>query len=356
MKIDPNEVYLWDSDERDFQFEHYHDVAAAALAALEFDLPSDGTVMLKPNATVPLPPENRVVTHPAFLAGMIDTLEDKGVPRERLLVADGQAGEAPEHGWSWELSLYKKTFEEANVRLLEMNEVESRQVPAPGGVVFDEFTIPTAVLDCSFLFNVPLAKCHNLGCTTLSIKNLMGIVDRPQRHFCQVQDVDKPFVSELFEITETGLTLFEDRFYQKLCDIVLAFRNLGIPHLCMVDGLVGRDGTAFHVGNNHRLGWTLIGEDEVMVDTVGTYLMGLDPLETPYLRVAVERGLGVNDIGEITVRDLRTGEEMSMDALMELRPEKPLMPLCRDSVGGYFPRYTEDGKVVPWNVFQHHES
>ena len=269
-------------------------------------------------------------------------------------MADGQAGEAPEDGWSWELSLYKQTLEEANVRLFEMNDVESRQVPAPDGVVFNEFTIPVAVLDCSFLFNIPVAKCHNLGCTTLAIKNLMGIVDRPQRHFCTVQTVDKPFGPELFEITETGLTLFEDRFYLKLCDLVLTFRSLGIPHLCVVDGLVGRDGTGFKEGNNQTLGWTLIGENEVMVDAVGTYLMGLDPLETPYLRVAVERGLGTNHLDEISVHDLRTGAEMSADALAGLRPEKPLMPLCRDSAGGYFPRFGDDGKVVPWNKFQSH--
>ena len=34
MKIDSDAVYLWHTDEPDPQFEHYHDAAAAALAAV----------------------------------------------------------------------------------------------------------------------------------------------------------------------------------------------------------------------------------------------------------------------------------------------------------------------------------
>ena len=74
-----------------------------------------------------------------------------------------------------------------------MNDRPSRNVPVPGGVVFEAYPIYREVTDCAFFFNVPLAKCHNLGCTTLAIKNLMGILARPERHLCHIQDVDKPY-------------------------------------------------------------------------------------------------------------------------------------------------------------------
>ena len=59
-----------------------------------------------------------------------------------------------------------------------------------------------------------------------------------------------PVEDGIWRLTETGLSLFEDRFYHKLCDTVAALRALGKPQLCVVDGLIGRDGTAFNEGEN----------------------------------------------------------------------------------------------------------
>ena len=113
--------------------------------------------------------------------------------------------------------------------------------------------------------------------------------------------------------------------------------------------MVGRDGTAFNEGANHPLGWTVIGENEVHVDTVATYLMGLDPVMTPYLRVASARGLGSNQIAEIEVVDLANGESMDAVALEEARRAEPMMPLC--SYGdGYYDRFGVDGTPVPWQL------
>jgi uncharacterized protein (DUF362 family) len=216
-------------------------------------------------------------------------------------------------------------------------------------VVFEEYPVYREVADCALLINVPLAKCHNLGCTTLSIKNLMGVLAMPERHLCRIQDADRPFEEGIWRLTESGLSLFEDRFYHKLCDLVAAVRSLGLPRLCVVDGLVGRDGTAFNEGRNHPLGWTLIGWDEVHVDAVGTYLMGLDPGATPYLRVAAERGLGSNRIEEIEVVDLASGKRLGGPELKSLRPPRPLMPIARHE-GGYYDRFRPDGSVVPWRI------
>ena len=203
--------------------------------------------------------------------------------------------------------------------LTALNDRPSRRVPVPGGVVFEAYPIYRDVTDCAFFFNVPLAKCHNLGCTTLAIKNLMGILARPERHLCHIQDIDRPYENGIWRLTESGLSLFEDRFYHKLCDLVAALRSLKIPRLCMVDGLVGRDGTAFNEGENHPLGWTLIGENEVHVDAVATYLMGLDPEKTPYLRFAALRGLGSNRLDEIEVVDLACGGTVDRQTLSEVR-------------------------------------
>ena len=351
MRIESNKVYIYRVriTGNVAPFEAYRNLALEALRIARFTLPEEGKVLLKPNATVLFPAERRIVTHPGFLAGMADALMEKGVNARRLVVADGQSGEQPENGHTWKGAGYSKMAVERNLALTELNDRPSRTVPVPGGEVFEAYPIYRDVTDCAFFFNVPLAKCHNLGCTTLAIKNLMGILARPERHLCHIQDVDRPYENEIWRLTDSGLSLFEDRFYHKLCDLVAALRSLDIPRLCMVDGLIGRDGTAFNEGDNYPLGWTLIGENEVHVDAVATYLMGLDPVKTPYLKFAAARGLGRSRVEEIEVVDLASGESMDMLTLADVRSGKVLMPIARYE-SGYYDRYRADGSVVPWRI------
>lgn len=336
-------------------YETYRELAFRALSALDVPLPTAGTVLLKPNATVLFPADKRVITHPGFVAGMLEALREKGVDNERLLLAEGQSGEQPQNGHTWVSSGYQQMIDAQQVRLSVLNNVECTPVEVPGGVVYERLEmVAKDIADCAFFFNVPLTKCHNLGCTTLSIKNLMGILDRPERHFCNVQEVDKPFEEGIWRLTESGYSLFEDRFYHKLCDTVAALRGLGMPRLCMVDGVVGRDGTAFNEGKNYPLGWTLLGDNEVHVDAVATYLMGMDPEQTPYLQFAALRELGHNKIEQIEVLDLDGGQVLDCDALAQYRTKEPLMPYCRlersDGEKGYYKRFRSDGSAVPWRI------
>ncbi len=351
MQIHPDKVYLYQAriEADEAPFAQYRSLAYAALNSLDLGLPAKGTVLVKPNATVLFPAEKRVITHPGFVGGVLDALVDKGVPREHLLVAEGQSGEHPQNGHTWEGSGYKDMLAQRRVPLRVLNGVETRPVAVPGGVVYETYPLAREVVECSYFLNVPLAKCHNLGCTTLSIKNLMGILTSPVRHLCNIQEVDQPFAEGIWRLTESGLSLFEDRFYHKLCDLVAALRSLGMPRLCVVDGLVGRDGTAFNEGRNYPLGWAVLGQNEVHVDAVATYLMGLDPEVTPYLRFAAARGLGSNRVGEIEVVDLQSGKILDPYALQKRRSPTVLMPVSRYGKG-YYRRFGSDGSVAPWRI------
>jgi uncharacterized protein (DUF362 family) len=349
MEILPDAVYILRKTIHGNTAPHsdYRELAARALSGLDLELPKEGSVLLKPNATVLYEPDMRIITHPGFLLGIIDALGRKGISPERIIVGDGQSGENKKHNHTWETAGYRQAVDEAGVTLAVLNDSDSTEVDVPGGVVFSAYPFAREVTDCSFFFNVPLAKCHNLGCTTLSIKNLMGVLLKPERHLCRTQKVDESFdEADLSRLTESGLSLFEDRFYHKLCDLLAAFRSLGIPRLNIVDGLIGRDGTAFNQGENNPLGWTLVGRNEVHVDAVGTYLMGLDPEETPYLKFASDRGLGSNRIADIDLIDLKSAEVLDPVAI---RSDRVFMPTCRRE-GGYYNRFRKDGSVVPWKI------
>ena len=350
MKIEPDKVYLYRTpiDSAQIPFEQYRDLAREALGRIDPDLPEEGTILLKPNITIAAEPETRIITHPGFVAGLLQALLEKGVSPERLVVAEG-AGRRHKDVWA-RVSGYTDMLEPFGLTLTDLNQSEGVEIEAPGGVVHHRFRMSHQVTECAFFFDVPVAKCHNLALTTLSIKNLQGTVLSPQRHLCTVQEVDEPLGLEaLARLDGRGLSLHEERFCNKLSDLLSARRNAGVPRLSVIDGMVGRDGTAFREGKNHPLGWTLIGENEVHVDAVGTYLFGLDPERVPYLQVASERGLGSNRIGEIEVIDLEKGERLDGDALEALRADPVLMPVSRYS-GGYYARFRPDGSVAPWAI------
>jgi uncharacterized protein (DUF362 family) len=328
----------------------YRQLARAALDPLELELPSSGSIMLKANATVLFPADKRVITHPHFLVGLVESFADKGVAPTRIEVGDGQSGEQKDENFTWKSCGYEDAIAGTGAALVPFNDTPVCDIEVEGGVVFPRYPIYTAVTDCAYLVNVPLAKCHNLGCTTLGIKNLMGILGRPERHLCAVQTCDEPLSEEaLFRLGDSGYSVFEERFYHKLCDLLVATRSLPMPRLTVVDGLIGRDGTAFNEGQNWPLGWSVVGTNEVHVDAVGTWLMGLEPEATPYLQFAEQRKLGKIRMDEIDVVDLATGDRMDAAALQSARRAEPLMPISGCN-GGYYARYRADGSAVPWRI------
>lgn len=384
MRLEPDRVYLYrtevDSDQ--VPFERYEALAYDALSRLDLELPTEGTIAFKPNITIPVEPDTRIITHPGFVVGLLKRLIDWGVSPDRLVVMEGygrrrQSGNHKHrhhnhalhhhshHNHShnnrdqphWrprgplpEVSRYDEALEPLGLSLINHDDSEGVEVQLPDGVVFRSLKLTHHAAEAALLFNVPVAKCHNLSCTTLNTKNLQGLVLSPQRHMCGIQAEDEGLAEdELARLTGNGVSLHEDRFCNKHADLLTAVRKTGVPRLCVVDGMVGRDGTAFNEGQNYPLGWTLIGENEVHVDSVATYLFGLDPEQTPYLRVAAGRGLGTNRIADIEVVDLATGDVLCTKALAEHRHDPVLMPLSRCEEG-YYGRFREDGSMVPWAI------
>ena len=86
-------------------------------------------------------------------------------------------------------------------------------------------------------------------------------------------------------------------YAQRTCDAVRAHRGF----LCLVEGVIGRDGTAFHSGKDVLANLTIGGTNPVNVDAVTAYLMGHDPRRIGFLQVAAERGLGRIDPDRIPV-------------------------------------------------------
>jgi len=268
-----------------------------------------GPVLLKPNICIATEPELGVISHPEFVRGIVDYLLDIGRPPAEIAVADGSAHDLRP---AWR-DLGYGPLADAGLRLFALNDDEPAPITLrPGGPTL---TLARSALPDSgnHVISVAKMRCHPMAVTTLTIKNMQGtITPREARRLCAAWSQARTQVASRRQAGETvsdeearaleniGL----EAFAQAICDVVSVIR----PWLSIVEGIVGRDGSGFHEGRNIQANLVVAGQDPVAVDAATSYLMGFDPADLIYLRVAAARGLGEARLSEISVLELRDGQ------------------------------------------------
>ncbi|HPT98134.1 MAG TPA: hypothetical protein PLU39_09715, partial [Armatimonadota bacterium] len=94
--------------------------------------------------------------------------------------------------------------------------------------------------------------------------------------------------------------------------------------LNVVEGIIGRNGTAFSQGEDVPVGLVVAGINPVHVDAIASLLMGHDPQVIPYLVVARERGLGESDPTRIPVFRLPERTPLTVEELQEMAVPLPV--------------------------------
>lgn len=121
------------------------------------------------------------------------------------------------------------------------------------------FRVPRFMQDAC-LINLPVLKTHVVSTMTLGMKNLMGILPRPDRR-----------AMHTFGIA------------QSIVDM-----NRGIkPDLIIVDGSVGQDGEGPLYGDRADLQVLVAGHDSLAVDLACCQIVGVRPGGVPHLRLAL---------------------------------------------------------------------
>jgi uncharacterized protein (DUF362 family)/Pyruvate/2-oxoacid:ferredoxin oxidoreductase delta subunit len=111
------------------------------------------------------------------------------------------------------------------------------------------------------LINLPVLKTHVVSTMTMCMKNLMGILPRPDRRHMHAFGINQSIVD----------------------------MNLGIkPDLNIVDGSVGQDGEGPVYGDKADLQVLLAGRDSLAVDLACCQVVGVKPRAIPHLKLALE--------------------------------------------------------------------
>ena len=302
---DPNAVLvLHTSLPAAVTWDDFRVAARRALAAFQLELEGE-KVVLKPNVTSGerfADPDTGVTTHPAFIQGLVEYFQAQA--RFPVTIAEDPRDSDDNNPRHWRGTGYERVAQLTGARLHTTTTYTCVKKPVPRPQIFEKLNVSRlATAPNTVLINVPKFKTHNLGITSLCLKNLMGLVNVFDRHYCgqawgdmpaEIQAESRPrsewFTREMHALWQTGLA-------RRLVDTAQVIR----PALNVVEGVVGREGTGFQRGRNFPTGLAIAGINMVAVDSVASYLMGFDPQELVYLRLAAEAGLGSNQLSNLKV-------------------------------------------------------
>ena len=127
------------------------------------------------------------------------------------------------------------------------------------------------------VIHLPTMKTHGHSIMTGAVKNAFGGLLKEGRHYAH------KYIHEV------------------LVDLLIMERQLHPATFAVVDGTVCGDGAGPrtmipYIGNR-----ILASSDSVAIDAISARMMGFDPMEIPFLRMAHERGLGVADPKDIEI-------------------------------------------------------
>ena len=163
---------------------------------------------------------------------------------------------------------------EEGAELVDLITAEKVCMGIPNGRIFRRLQLPEILMQADVLINLPVMKTHDVFPATLGLKNMNGLL----------RQVDKK------------------RFHRwGLSQSIVDLNKLMLPQLTVIDGTVAMEGGGPVYGTPVNLGIIISSFDTVAADTVAATVMGIDPMEIEYIKLAAEQGLGCADMSQIKV-------------------------------------------------------
>jgi uncharacterized protein (DUF362 family) len=313
-------------------WDDFRQAARQAMAAMQIELEGE-RVVIKPNLTSGerfADPDTGITTHPGFVQGMVEYLKEHASRANQITIAEDPRNSNDNAPRRWSGTGFERVALETGARLHcpTTYTCVKKQVAQP--LIFPRLNVSRlAVAPNTVLFNVPKLKTHNLSITTLGMKNLMGLVNVFDRHFCAQAWNDLPVEinSNPHPRSEWYGRSVHERWQKGLAQRLADTARVIQPAMNLIEGIVGREGTGFQRGRNRSLGLAIAGVNLVAVDSLASYLMGFDPQSLIYLIVAARAGLGENDIRKLRVYTLQAGELALCMDVRALRIDPPFTVL-----------------------------
>lgn len=243
-----------------------------ALGGLERYVKKGGSVLIKPNISVPRTPDEAATTNTAMVAVLVKMCLGAGAREVKVV-------DQPLNSSATELCLertgIKKAVEAAGGKVYTYNGGRDYFQPASyAGKALTRFEYAKDVLSADLFINFPILKHHRGAKLTLGMKNLMGLVwDRGYFH--------------------------RSDLHQCIAELA-AFKK---PHLTIMDAIRGiTDNGPVGPGPIREYGQVIFGTDQVAIDAYAAALFGMKPQEIGYVKIAADLGLGRIDWEKLRIQ------------------------------------------------------
>lgn len=225
-------------------------------------------VLLKPNLLAKHSPDHAVTTHPAVVTAVIRACKRRGVPADRITVADSSGG-------VYNPAVMKGIYQASGLWQACAGEgvscyTDCRYRTCPGkGKLVRQFNLICPAAEADFIIDLPKMKTHVMTGYTGAVKNLFGCIPGLQKAEFHMRFPQK------------------EAFGQMLVDLLEQLK----PRMAILDGILALEGDGPAGGTPRRVGLLMGSEDLPVMDLAACALIGLDPMQVPYLWAAHQRGL-----------------------------------------------------------------
>ncbi len=237
-------------------------------------------IMVKPNIVGAHAPP--ATTHPETLGALIDLLKSMG--SSEIVVAEG-SGEGSTLENFRILGLLDVALNRG-VEVVDLNVGELINVNVSDGRALQNVTLNKQLFEVDFFISLACLKTHSDAVVTLGLKNLIGIPP------------SSVYGSPKWRLHEADNRLGGTYMAAPITDLA----TIRPINLTIIDGIVAMEGLGPTQGTPVNMGLIIVGKDPVATDSIAALIMGFDPRLIPTLKMATDRGLGVNDPVYIEVR------------------------------------------------------
>jgi len=247
--------------------------AVDALGGIRRFIAKGDVVVVKPNIGWDRKPEQAATTNPEVVATLVRLCLEAGAAKVKVF---DRTCNDPRR--CYVQSGIEAAARAAGAEVSFVDERRFREVKIPGGVAVQSWPIYIDLLEADKVISAPIAKHHGLARLTLAHKNWMGVMGENRGRIHQRLDVT-------------------------LVDISTVIR----PSLVLLDAvrvLTANGPQGGSLGDVKRLDTVIAGTDPVAIDAYGATLFGLTGADLGCVREGARRGLGVMDLGRLTIRKL----------------------------------------------------
>lgn len=221
-------------------------------------------VLVKPNMSWDRSPEYAATTNPELVAEVVRLCYQAGAAK--VIILDNTCNEARRCYQNCQIpALADKVG--AEIRFVRDDQYVTTQIPK--ALALKSWPIHEEVFKADKLISIPILKHHGLSQITAGFKNMMGLIGGNRGR------IHRPFAENIVDLN-----------------------RVIVPTLTIVDAyrVLLRNGPA---GGNledvEQTSTVLAGTDRVLTDAWAAKILGLDPQNLAYLKLAHQEGMGEID-------------------------------------------------------------